>query len=85
MLISGGEVDTERASVMVLDEFRGGQTGAHHPGISAAEVGASVVSRGPFSYDFLHDIVFTVCFVFRALPYDVLGWAVSFEKGRRVE
>ena len=27
MLISGGEVDTERASVMVLDEFRGGKLG----------------------------------------------------------
>ena len=27
MLISGGELDTERASVMVLDEFRGGKLG----------------------------------------------------------
>ncbi len=27
MLISGGEIDTERASVMVLDEFRGGKLG----------------------------------------------------------
>ena len=27
MLISGGEVDTERASVTVLDEFRGGKLG----------------------------------------------------------
>ncbi len=27
MLISGGEVDTERASIMVLDEFRGGKLG----------------------------------------------------------
>ena len=27
MLISGGEVDTQRASVMVLDEFRGGKLG----------------------------------------------------------
>ncbi len=27
MLISGGEIDTERASVMVLDEYRGGKWG----------------------------------------------------------
>lgn len=27
MLISGGEVDTERASIMLLDEFRGGKIG----------------------------------------------------------
>lgn len=27
MLISGGEVDTERAAIMVLDEFRGGKLG----------------------------------------------------------
>lgn len=27
MLVSGGEVDTERASIMVLDEFRGGRLG----------------------------------------------------------
>ena len=27
MLISGGEIDTERASVMLLDEFRGGKIG----------------------------------------------------------
>ena len=27
MLISGGEVHTERAAVMVLDEFRGGKIG----------------------------------------------------------
>lgn len=27
MLISGGEIDTERASIMVLDEFRGGKLG----------------------------------------------------------
>ena len=27
MLISGGEVDTERASIAVLDEFRGGKLG----------------------------------------------------------
>lgn len=28
MLISGGEVDTERASIMILDEYRGGKLGA---------------------------------------------------------
>lgn len=28
MLVSGGEIDTERASVMVLDEFRGGKLGS---------------------------------------------------------
>lgn len=27
MLISGGEIDTERAAIMVLDEFRGGKLG----------------------------------------------------------
>jgi ribosome biogenesis GTPase A len=27
MLISGGEVNTERASIMVMDEFRGGKLG----------------------------------------------------------
>ena len=27
MLISGGEVNTERASVMLLDEYRGGKLG----------------------------------------------------------
>ena len=27
MLISGGEIDTERASIMLLDEFRGGKLG----------------------------------------------------------
>ena len=27
MLISGGEVDTERASIMLIDEFRGGRIG----------------------------------------------------------
>lgn len=27
MLISGGEIDTERAAIMVLDEFRGGKIG----------------------------------------------------------
>lgn len=27
MLVSGGEVDTERAAIMVLDEFRGGKLG----------------------------------------------------------
>ena len=27
MLISGGEVDTERAAITVLDEFRGGKLG----------------------------------------------------------
>ncbi|MDD2361882.1 MAG: hypothetical protein PHH84_02820, partial [Oscillospiraceae bacterium] len=27
MLISGGEVDTERVAVMLLDEFRGGKIG----------------------------------------------------------
>lgn len=27
MLVSGGEVDTERAAIMVLDEFRGGKIG----------------------------------------------------------
>ncbi len=27
MLISGGEVDTERAAIMILDEFRGGKLG----------------------------------------------------------
>ncbi len=27
MLISGGEVDTERASITILDEFRGGKIG----------------------------------------------------------
>lgn len=27
MLISGGEIDTERASVMILDEYRGGKLG----------------------------------------------------------
>ncbi len=27
MLISGGESDTERASVMLLDEYRGGKLG----------------------------------------------------------
>ena len=28
MLVSGGEVDTERAAITVLDEFRGGKLGA---------------------------------------------------------
>jgi len=27
MLISGGEADTERAAVMLLDEYRGGKLG----------------------------------------------------------
>ena len=27
MLISGGEIDYERASVMILDEYRGGKLG----------------------------------------------------------
>ena len=27
MLISGGEIDTERASIMLLDEYRGGKLG----------------------------------------------------------
>jgi ribosome biogenesis GTPase A len=27
MLISGGEIDTERASIMLIDEFRGGKIG----------------------------------------------------------
>ena len=27
MLISGGEIDTERAAVNVLDEYRGGKLG----------------------------------------------------------
>jgi ribosome biogenesis GTPase A len=27
MLISGGEIDYERASVMLLDEYRGGKLG----------------------------------------------------------
>ena len=34
MLISGGEVNTERAAITVLDEYRGGQVGAHHLGAS---------------------------------------------------
>ena len=28
MLVSGGGIDTERAAVTVLDEFRGGKLGA---------------------------------------------------------
>lgn len=27
MLISGGEIDTERAAIMLLDEFRSGKLG----------------------------------------------------------
>ena len=34
MLASGGEIDTERASIMVLDEFRSAKLGKSHPGTS---------------------------------------------------
>ena len=38
MLISGGEINTERAAITVLDEFRGGKLGRHYTGTSSGGI-----------------------------------------------